>query len=599
MIRIFVLGKFRIEVGGEEGGSGGKSRTGVRPLAFLALLAGKPILRNQMAKELWPEVEHSVGLNRLRVALTRMRGLVGDGMREDEEGIWLDLEVVEIDWVKALGELKLADDAFEVPEEIEIMVRVVEQFECEILEDIDEPWVDEWRLGWAVKVVEICRRLAATAWEIDDFESMLIATRVGLKAIPSDEQLLRYHLMARGARNEGDLGWSDYLTARNSIREDLGRDVSAEIVSLAQGVQSGAFYEERQGDAPGENELRYLGEVLSKIVTTNPDLARTVLSDRSIRFLAPNWINQAIPIYEKLTEDADWSDKNTSYCAELLMQMYGVKYDWEKTLDICEKLLEADIEPHVEAATLRNMGFCYMQMRRYDEAVACSKKAIEIGREVCDDVDLAIFVTNLGSVYMHTANHEEAVELYEEGLVLLEGNDTSRAVINWAVAKLNIGCIRLMEARYEETYELMLEGRTAVEKIGYKVADDMIAGMIGYVQVELGNVDDGVREMIMGLKLAYQKSNYRPQQLNLELAAGILVRLGDLSGAKGVLDWVNEWRIETRHERSPGELMYIERYETAIGDTKPYDLTGLSTKAVFNFVAKRIRLAVSKVHQNP
>ncbi len=109
-VRVFTLGRFRVEVGHAPLQSGRKAQR--KPIDLLKLLiayGGEGVSAEQIAEDLWPDSDGDAALAALRTTLSRLRKLIGArAVLGEGRGFTLNPEVC---WVDALAHRQLLDQA--------------------------------------------------------------------------------------------------------------------------------------------------------------------------------------------------------------------------------------------------------------------------------------------------------------------------------------------------------------------------------------------------------------------------------------------------------------------------------------------------------
>lgn len=101
--RIFLLGRFAVEVGGELiAASAWTKRRPIEVLVALALAAGRVLHREELIDRIWPEKELEAGANNLHRALYDLRRVIGTeiamldrGVARLAESVWVDVHAFE------------------------------------------------------------------------------------------------------------------------------------------------------------------------------------------------------------------------------------------------------------------------------------------------------------------------------------------------------------------------------------------------------------------------------------------------------------------------------------------------------------------------
>ena len=78
----------------------------------------------------------------------------------------------------------------------------------------------------------------------------------------------------------------------------------------------------------------------------------------------------------------------------------------------------AGITPAAEGSTLGNLGSAYLELRRFEEAIACFRDALAVFRHVGDRRAEAVTLDGLGSAYAGSRRFEEAAGCFRDALAI-------------------------------------------------------------------------------------------------------------------------------------------------------------------------------------
>jgi DNA-binding SARP family transcriptional activator len=214
VLRIRTLGGFGIEVGGVPVAL---DRIKPRPRALLRLLAstgGQPVHREVIAEALWPEADGPAGGRGLHVAISNLRGFLGEALgpegarmiARDGEAYRLAVppEVLDVGcFERAAADGRAARAIGESP--VAAFERALEAYGGDLLpEDGPAEWVVERRERLRAEVVEVARGLAEAALLADDPATAIRACRIGLGHDRYHDPLWRLLIEARD--RAGDVG---------------------------------------------------------------------------------------------------------------------------------------------------------------------------------------------------------------------------------------------------------------------------------------------------------------------------------------------------------------------------------------------------------
>jgi tetratricopeptide (TPR) repeat protein len=90
--------------------------------------------------------------------------------------------------------------------------------------------------------------------------------------------------------------------------------------------------------------------------------------------------------------------------------------DWLRLQLLALGVAQRQGDPTALAATLNRLGTIYRQLRRFDEAIACSEESLKIGQQLDDQHVINTALTTLGSSYRNTGRFGEARDCFERAL---------------------------------------------------------------------------------------------------------------------------------------------------------------------------------------
>lgn len=158
----------------------------------------------------------------------------------------------------------------------------------------------------------------------------------------------------------------------------------------------------------------------------------------------------------------------------------GKDYDvseimYQKVLPIYDKFLEANDFRY--ASYYNNLSLLYQEMGRYENAIECLKKALEIAKTYEQArIEVATTYTNMANCYLKLVQPERAKELLKKAFQIFEQDEKKDYHYGGAMAAMAEVCV--MEKAYEEAvsfYERTLQhlaSYTGKETPQYKVVSD-------------------------------------------------------------------------------------------------------------------------------
>ena len=204
-IRVQALGRAQVVVNGRAVTISDWHSTSVRDLFFYVLYRSKPLTREQIAKELWPETEDPKAVrSRFKNELYRLRRVVGkDSILFDEETYRFnpamdyeyDVEVFE-------SMLMRARAARSDEERLEHLQRAADLVQGPYLEDVQAGWVDEERERLTQLQLTALEELSALYLDHNRIDAAIAASQRGVQVDPYRESLYRIAMRAQAARRD-------------------------------------------------------------------------------------------------------------------------------------------------------------------------------------------------------------------------------------------------------------------------------------------------------------------------------------------------------------------------------------------------------------
>jgi DNA-binding SARP family transcriptional activator len=230
-LRLWLLGEFRAEVGGQPVPEQRWHRRKARSLVKLLALAPRHRLhREQLMDILWPGLQPDAAGANLRKAVHFARQAIGaDALRSRDGGVWLEPDGL---WVDA--------DAFQAAIAAGDAVGALGLFRGDLLpDDRFEPWAEERRELFRIQLLRLALRLAA---ELEQAEELGRASPVLERVIELDALNEEAHLrLARVQAKAGHrhLALRTCLQIQERLRQELGERPSAEARRLRDDIVAG------------------------------------------------------------------------------------------------------------------------------------------------------------------------------------------------------------------------------------------------------------------------------------------------------------------------------------------------------------------------
>jgi ATP/maltotriose-dependent transcriptional regulator MalT len=226
-VALTVLGKFELSRGGRPVVLGPGQAAQV--VKMVAIATGR-VQAEQVIEALWPEVEPSVGRNRLRTVLARLKEVAPEAMRRDGDLLAL-ADDVRVDLAQFYDEARqaLALSRGDAAAAVALARSAISRYRGDLLaDDPYESWAEEPRANarrTLLDLLDLCARAAALRGDLDEARRMV---ERALAIAPFEED--HYLEVARIFSDEGRRGAALSVVRRaRDVLAPLGIDVPLEL----------------------------------------------------------------------------------------------------------------------------------------------------------------------------------------------------------------------------------------------------------------------------------------------------------------------------------------------------------------------------------
>ena len=215
---------------------------------------------------------------------------------------------------------------------------------------------------------------------------------------------------------------------------------------------------------------------------------------------------KAISLLEELRNKSESNLK--PYVDWALAACYKAEDKLDQALDFyqeCFEQLSIIIEPNALGPLWKNRGICYRSHAKYEQAVECELKDLEIRQKLDDQVNIADAEYQLGRIYQDWGKYEEAIAHYQQSRELYEQLGREQNVANqW----YRLGDCYRAWSRYEEAIEHQKQCLSIRRKL-----DDQTGVASAYWQ--LGSIYQDWRKYEEAISF-YQQSRNLYERLEIE-----------------------------------------------------------------------------------
>lgn len=554
--RIETLGRFRAY--GPDDPEPIPFRTNGRILAYIAIQPNAIVNRKQIAATLWPDVEFSVSGNRLRVALTKLRELFGSALIDTQDSIGLNQDLVEIDIRNLRRSIKHAQDAIGAAEELQAMEAKLETLKSHLLIDIDDDWAEQAKQDWSREMLAATVRLAELAYEQENLEYLRQACQAGFAHEPYDETLWTLNLKALATLGHREEALREFNRAAKTYRTELDLEFSDELQDLVKDIRSGQFQEQKPSNSLSVIDREFGGLVVEALVEKNPSLVLQIFAADELAGLCGRYPERIISILDRVILTPSAFDETWEKCMIRLMRAKSWISDWEGSVAMSALALKHNQNITTRRSILNCMSFAQASIRDWTGAMEAVDEAFQLSLQMGDPILICGSRTNKASYLWQQGRFDEAAVLFDESIETLRQLDSPFAQTELAYLLGNSSFVPLMQGNFAAARPSMEEARAMCLKLGITAMDAVALPCLGMLRISDGILEGSVDLIHQGMREAYRSNAYRFQQISLEYASGALILLGEGPVAKAVLDWVDNWRNETKHDRCPAEIMLCE-----------------------------------------
>lgn len=525
-------------------------------LAYLMLHSPAGVDRRRCVLDLYPEDEYEVSGNRLRVAVARFRKQLGDVLVAEGTELRLDTREIEVDYQEVLSQLKEVSDLVDVQDELQALTELLPKLRLKLLPEVSDFWVRVWQQEWQAASTKWLSRLAILARDAGNWKLTGQALNAVLDHDISNVEAWRSYLKALHETGEIDRGIRELNVVGKSGEQELSSVDVAGLQSYANELKSG---EHDVTNRWSDSQLLSLGRLLARAIEDAPgDAADFFMSHGAVGEFYRDPSTFLPFLYEIIADNKKLAIDKEQDIRLKIMDAAGLKYDWREVIRQTDHLLSQELDIVRRGRVLFGRSFAHFQARDFESALAAVLESVAIYSSM-DDFPKTMNSRALeASFRWHLGEYEKALLMYKEVREVLAKQDSPLARANNAINWANSATVYAILGDWTQ-------GAYAVDScfaaMGAEPNENMLAmvnTVSGLIWVRNGEVEKGVDLIADGLKRGFRRGSAREQQIGLEWAAGALSYLGWHSESLGVLDWVNEWRINTEHSRSVAEAKYAE-----------------------------------------
>jgi len=223
----------------------------------------------------------------------------------------------------------------------------------------------------------------------------------------------------------------------------------------------------------------------SKLVVDN----RGINDLTKLAVLDDEWRNAiAASDYAEAVEDVSSVDYLSSYLGEFLL-LRGLWSERERLdLRAVESARRAGVR-EIEARALSNLGIVYRSQGRWQEAIDCYEQSLVIKREYDDRVGEGMTLNNLGMVYQSQGRWQEAIDCYEQSLVI--HREYADRVGEGATLN-NLGAVYQSQGRSQQAIDCYEQSLVIKREYGDRVGEGRTLNNLGMVYDSQGRWQESI-----------------------------------------------------------------------------------------------------------
>lgn len=525
-----------------------------RALMFLVFLRGAKAKRATMARSLWPGESDEVSANRLRVTLTRLRSMLGSSIEVDRVSIrltevdtWCDL------WEEA-RKIREALDEIDPREQLKKLTCHGASLRSTTWREFQDLVPDNTLSEWD----EICSKAIGRVAELAAQESDWHHVDLAWKWMRDRGDLLKsvseLFLDAHFARGTLEEGVKTVRRAGHKAESDRGSAYVQDLMLYAKQLQSRST----EHSDYSTSQAHALGSVLLSRIDQCANGLAGILNIPEIQLSLQSAPGLYISILEKTVQHLEVGDASWMNIQSARIGAHASIYDYEHVIKICNSIFPYDKTPAQETVTWMHYSFSLFQLRRWEEAFSTIARAQQSAKLAEDQNRFDICKLTEGSYLWHVGRFELARDIYDDYIArhsdsndFIVGVNRATCYANYAIIELVFGeldkAIQYAELAYSERHNFDLTRHLP-----------LLLSLLSVIKARNGDLDIAIEYAVESLKLTYQRGSSREGQINMEWICGVMVVAGQREEAWQVLNWVNDWRKRTSHERSVCEDRFAE-----------------------------------------
>lgn len=518
-------------------------RSNGRLVAYLAVRAPAVVSRKTLVSEIWPDVPTAIGLNRLRVAISKLRQIIPSVLVVAGDGLSIDPESVECDAWEFLELVKGAGDTMRVEDELAALYEAAQFFTRNAAAGKLEGW-DSGVLSHVLSAYhDACLRIGELALNLRR-ESLIVQSRASLTFFPHDAVLWSQYLQA-----SLNLGNGEAAVKELAATKDKTLLANKDLRQLIELILNRGRPDE---DIFSSEEAKVAAEVVKAVVTSRKELARAILCSPETLSLAGSNPRAMLGLLERVVADPLPGDEHWERCMARICGLKAWLGDSDGVFEYGSQITAHSSNPVILRATWNAISLAHSFRREWTEAMCAIETTIGYAKQTGNEVDVLSGEGNRASYLWQQCRFEESEREYDRILARVKEIGTPQAEFEYVIGFGNRAFIPVMQADWPRALRLIEESQEM--RVGaLKVPMGLLLPCLGMVRMALGEPSGVFRLVRQGFFDANESGSERMQQITFEFAACALGFTDHWDFGKAVLDWVRDWRVRTKLPRAAAE----------------------------------------------
>lgn len=550
-VRIQLLGRVRVFSEGSEL-TDSLSKGQLRLLAYLAT-RDLEVTRRRASRDLWPdELDFTVTGNRLRVSLSRLRADLPSLLVETRDTVQMNWEAIETDISQTLRLIRESQDFVDPEQELDLAFQTLDALNTPALPELDEEWATSFAQAWSKQAAQSALHLAEIAVRLADQSRAQASARAALTHTAESAEAWRIYLEASAHLGQGSEAISFWREFKSKAPA-ASREMTDHISPLVKSIQLGQFPNPDSLGGLDSAERSLAGEMFERILIHRPALAREILASPEVLPIAAKDPRRMSELLDRVIETANDRDETWARCAARAIGCRAWINDFGRVLELAPKVLASTDNPLIRRAVFNAVSVAKSLRRDWKGAMQAIDEAIAIARQLPDPIERLSGEGNKASFLWLQGQYDDAIAAYDDCLAQLRDIPGDRALTEMTVCLGNRAFVPVVRGDFATGLSWMEEAYAFRMSNGLQVQGELTVPALAMLRVIHGQRESAVDFLRDGLVVLYQSGSARSQQIGLEYAAGALVALGDRNSGETLIDWVNQWRIQTGLLRAPAE----------------------------------------------